>query len=118
VSDINGDGIPDLITNNDANVSMFFGNGDGTFRLGPTFIPTGLAENGGYLAVADLNGDGKIDLVIGGVYFPGGNGISVSLGNGDGTFSPSVFYSTGSDIAGTPLVEDFNGSAQIVSVED
>ena len=38
------------------------------------------------MAVADLNGDGKPDLVIANY---GGNTVSVLLGNGDGPSSPS-----------------------------
>ena len=34
VADTNGDGIPDIITNTP---QVLFGNGDGTFRLGPSF---------------------------------------------------------------------------------
>ena len=36
VADTNGDGIPDLIANNFGTIEVQFGNGDGTFRLGPS----------------------------------------------------------------------------------
>ena len=41
---------------------------------------------------ADFNGDGKLDLAVGGP----GSDISILLGNGDGTFQPSVTYPVGS----------------------
>ena len=64
------------------------------------------------LATADFNGDGKLDIVSG---YSGG--LSVLLGNGDGTFQPSVMTSIGGDpyfIA----VADFNldGKPDIVVV--
>ena len=42
--------------------------------------------------VVDLNGDGKLDIVL---ENSGSNTISVLLGNGDGTFQPAVNYATG-----------------------
>ena len=53
------------------------------------------------LAIADLNGDGKMDLVIADFCETEGQqgncegGVSVVLGNGDGTFDSRMTYSTG-----------------------
>ena len=46
------------------------------------------------VAIGDLNGDGKLDLVTANGSF---NGVSVLLGNGNGTFATAVSYGTGSD---------------------
>jgi hypothetical protein len=46
------------------------------------------------LTAADLNGDGKIDLVTA---KPGSGTVAVVLGNGDGTFRPKHEYETGLD---------------------
>jgi hypothetical protein len=88
--DVNGDGKPDLIltvSDNDANCDaiVLLGNGDGTFQAAIYFILHQL-ENAQAIpwfqtpsvVVADLNLDGKQDLIF-------GNG-QVGLGNGDGTF--------------------------------
>src|SRR5207248_6261372 len=43
-------------------------------------------------AVADFNGDGKLDLVVSN---PPGSNVAVLLGNGDGSFQSPATYSTG-----------------------
>jgi hypothetical protein len=109
VADTNGDGIPDVIASSAGTVTVLFGNGDGSFRQGPE---TNTGMEGGRLATADLNGDGKIDLVISGglkgAQVP--NGVGVSFGNGDGTFQPVVFYQAGTDtgLGGGVVLGDFN----------
>ena len=117
VADTNGDGIPDLITAS-GGVQVEFGNGDGTFRSGPLSEVFGSfpGVNAGLQAVADLNHDGKVDLVFAGYYgfsYGGQNyaQIFVALGNGDGTFQEGTFYAAGTDAyntAGDLVVADFN----------
>ena len=109
IADTNGDGIPDLIANWTGAIEVLFGNGDGTF--GPAGATT-LTVSGAYTFVtADLNHDGKVDLVLAGSTNTGG-GMTVCMGNGDGTFQAGTFYggpgSTGSDL-GSLVLGDFNG---------
>jgi hypothetical protein len=94
VADTNGDRIPDVIESLGGTVQVLFGNGNGTFRPGPT---THLAL-GFTFAAADLSGDHRADLVLAGNLQGGAFGIGASLGNGDGTFQPAVFYQAGTDI--------------------
>jgi VCBS repeat protein len=61
VTDINGDGTPDIILVESFYVYTLLGNGDGTFQVSPTTGPSFCAE--GFVAI-DLNGDGYPDLVL------------------------------------------------------
>jgi hypothetical protein len=109
VADFNGDGIPDLavLGVNSGTITVFLGNGDGTFSAGlvqesgPNSDPT-------CFAVGDFNGDGIPDLAVG-VY----QSINVFLGKGDGTFGPSVWvsprYFNFNAVTTAPVVGDFNG---------
>jgi hypothetical protein len=110
VADTNGDGIPDVIeaAGGPGSVEVLFGNGNGTFRQGPR-TNTGMEFSTSF-AIADLNGDHKVDLILPGENQNNAWGISVSLGNGDGTFQPAVFYPAGTDTTTYYVaLGDFNG---------
>src|SRR5437588_362333 len=81
VGDFNRDGKADVvITNNGeeySTVSVFFGNGNGTFQPGVTYATGGAPAA---VAVADLNADGILDLAVANEDFA----VAVLLGNGDG----------------------------------
>jgi hypothetical protein len=105
VGDFDGDGRRDVFvlggSSSSPQIQVLFGNGDGTFSPGPVqTLPTNAAR--GFWTVADLNGDGKDDLVGG-----TSDAIQVILGIGDGTFTPGKFYNAPG--AGGVIVADFNG---------
>src|SRR5262245_48883916 len=86
IADINGDGVPDIVTSNydAASVSVFLGTDDGSFGAKIDFAT---ATHPNAVAISDLNGDGKLDIVT--ANFGGAQpSVSVLLGNGDGSFAP------------------------------
>src|SRR6202011_5910883 len=63
--DFNGDGKLDVIAGNifTNQVSLYLGNGNGTFQSSAKSFAAGVAP--GAMATGDFNGDGKLDLVVG-----------------------------------------------------
>jgi hypothetical protein len=100
VADTNGDGIPDMIANQGGVIEVLFGNGNGTFRSGPT---TDTGESGKHFAAASL-GNGQTDLI-----FPVGNGIAVCLGTGNGAFQSGISYTVNDSGIAFLVSGDFNG---------
>ena len=91
VGDFNGDSWQDIATvNSDSDdVTMLFGNGNGTFRSGISF---GVGRSPMFLTSGDLNQDAKLDLIVAET---GSDGLLVLLGKGDGFFREPKFYASG-----------------------
>lgn len=107
--DFNSDGIPDVVIEDSNNyLIMFLGNGDGTFTQQSPTIPVGNTPHGLYSS--DLNGDGKLDLVVpdGSYGGPGENELLLFYGNGDGTFTQATIPDPPSNVAELGIA-DFNG---------
>jgi hypothetical protein len=82
-------------------VSVFLGNGDGTFGHANTIrVGAGAME----IASADLNSDGNADLVV----TDDVRSVYVALGNGDGTFGPFSKIPLGNNPLGI-AIGDLNG---------
>jgi FG-GAP-like repeat/Abnormal spindle-like microcephaly-assoc'd, ASPM-SPD-2-Hydin len=117
--DFNGDGKLDLViagtpacngTCAPITTSILLGNGDGTFQA-----PATIFSNSGPLAAGDVNGDGKLDLVLLNIVTTSpvsspAQLVQVYLGNGDGTFSnPYNYFPAPTSYSGVGLaLADFN----------
>ena len=94
-ADLNGDGNGDIVVAssgfsgaNSGQVSILLGNGDGTFQT-PANIPVVAPITG--VTIDDMNGDGKLDLIVVGLtLFNGGTGLEFLPGKGDGTFGTAI----------------------------
>jgi hypothetical protein len=108
--DFNGDGIPDVVVGQQGNtgstgISVYLGKGDGTFYSGASFGPS---TDMGELAIADFNGDGKLDVAA---IDWNSQMVQIFLGNGDGTFSVGGLFAVDSSVNPYPndlVTGDFN----------
>jgi len=121
VADVNGDGRPDILVANecsdnvcDSTVGVLLNNGDGTFPPVVTIYGSGGRQAMG-LAVADVNHDGKPDVLVAndctGDCMPVKGAVGVLLGNGDGTFRDAKTYADYNTpgIGASVTVADLNG---------
>ncbi|MGA8233492.1 MAG: FG-GAP-like repeat-containing protein, partial [Candidatus Acidiferrales bacterium] len=109
--DFNGDGKVDLVVANWSgdSLSVFLGNGDGTFQTPQTISLSTVSLRPIGLAVGDFNNDGKIDIAVG---YESSTGVSVLLGNGDGTFQAPLTVAAGPNTYAL-VVGDFNGDGNL-----
>jgi hypothetical protein len=109
IADTNGDKIPDILSLTGSAITVWLGNGGGTFGQ-PTKTQIAMYGTADF-AAADLNGDGKVDLIVSGGLNGTGipQGVGVCFGNGDGTFQHAVFYQAGTEaFLGSVVLGDFN----------
>jgi hypothetical protein len=114
-ADLTGNGVLDLVTANDydGTISVFFGNGDGTFQ---SQVVYNIGTTSDWVTIADVNHDGKPDLLVA-CYSscPSGSdgGFNVLLNNGNGTFATPVFYGGLSKGVNGIAIADVNGDGKL-----
>lgn len=114
IADFNSDAKPDIAVVNisgspASSISIFLGNGDGTFVTGNTYT---VASGTPVTVSGDFNGDNKVDLLgLGGGFTVSGY-VSVLLGSGDGSFGPASYFGTGPR-PNSIVLADFNGDGNL-----
>src|SRR5262245_35873623 len=106
--DFDGNGKPDLAALTSNGVAILLGDGSGAFHAAP-----GSPVPGSYqLVVADLNGDGRSDLVT--------DSVSVRVATGGGRFRPAAFSPFDAEGGAGLATGDFDGDGRtdIVSLTD
>ncbi len=121
--DFNNDGKIDLVSYSNTSVSVLLGRGDGTFQP-PVSVFSNSDEEVISVAVGDFTSDGKADL---GVLLSGWTGnsdpdfvggdvagaLSVLVGTGTGSFTPSSVYPVGWDYFSAGAVADLNADGRL-----
>ena len=124
VADLNGDGKLDLVvtnqqqskTDSQGSISVMLGKSNGAFHAAVNYASGG--ESAYSISIADVNGDGKLDLVVANGCFGSdcsSGSVGVLLGNGDGTFKKAVTYRSGAaSVFGAHVaVSDLNGDGKL-----
>jgi uncharacterized membrane protein len=112
VGDLNNDGWLDfVVANGDSdNVGVFLGLGNGTFS-NQTLYSVGSGSYPFYIAVADLNKDSHLDIIVCNYW---NDTIGIFLGFGNGTFSVQTTYSTGQNSGPEAIaIGDLNNDSQL-----
>jgi hypothetical protein len=109
-SDLNKDGKLDLVAVNmfSSNIAVLLGNGDGTFKPVVNY-PVEVASGPQGLAVGDINGDGKPDIIVGetGIF-----NVAVFLGVGDGSLTNAAYFNA-TQPAWDVALGDVNGDGKV-----
>jgi hypothetical protein len=113
--DVDGDGHPDLVVASEGEnrLHVLYNQGDGTLRAGPS-LETGPYDTG-WVTAADLDGDGRLDLVAGDT---GGEGratdgvVTVYLQQADGSFSRGTQLTGGGYLVAVQAA-DFDGDGAV-----
>jgi len=118
-ADFNGDGKVDLVALDNVTgiayvnkVWVLLGKGDGTFQPA---VSTATGTGSGYLACADLNSDGKLDLIIADEF---ASAMAIMMGNGDGTFQAANEYVAASQAVSLAILSFGDGSTSLLTADN
>jgi len=95
LADLNGDGNQDIVAAGTfgGGAALYFGNGKGGFGHQELLYSANVDFGANAIAVGDLNGDGKPDLIV--TQGGGGSTLAIYLGKGNGGFEPPFYIGAG-----------------------
>jgi hypothetical protein len=113
IADLNRDGKPDIVISfvcepgfddcgHGGAVGVLLGNGKGGFGAAKIYSSVGAYAIA--VAVADMNRDGNLDIVV-----DNADTVAVLIGNGDGTLQAAANYDSGGINDASLAIADFNG---------
>jgi hypothetical protein len=117
VGDVTGDGKADVVANMtnsgggcpNNEVAVLAGLGNGKFKA-PVYYPTGTTQQSYSVSLADLNGDGKLDIIVSNA----DGSLSVLLNKGKGIYGTATVISAASGTqAGNIVIGDFNKDGKL-----
>jgi hypothetical protein len=114
VADVNGDGKLDLISANttlwpNAGLTVLTNNGSGGFVLSTNFVSRNQLPSPHWVAAADINGNGKVDLITANLATPP---LTVLTNDGGGNFSFNATYNVGL-VPQCVVAADVNGDSNV-----
>ena len=126
IHDLDNDGYKDILYNTDDEPAIIFGNPDGILTERVYLETLNESNNSGHMALADVNGDGQVDIVRQAEVYDSRDveGIEVFLNQGNRDFSTPIAYnmvdSTGTlDETNAFAIADLNGDGldDIISIQ-
>ncbi len=128
IGDVTGDGVPDLVIQNSAYGEIVVpGNGDGTFGAAYTTgsvseepVNSEIGNSLPGLALADVNGDGRLDLITGSTGSAAGNsvgsGIAVALNTAQTVLPASAAVTVSRPAAAQPMLTVASGAGTLTNI--
>jgi hypothetical protein len=118
-ADVNGDGKVDLIFADYSDglgvdaITILTNNGSGGFVLYTNIPNNGVAVLSDFVTTADVNGDGKVDLILANQGNGGNSSLIVLTNNGSGVFVQAAYIAMGNSGANWIAAADFNGDGKV-----